>query len=71
MPEQFFMSGKCSSAFLLTPGFNRVLAMPRRDKTVSTVYPRFGETVETVRRIVRCLVTRLKPGVNEIPQFSH
>ena len=49
----------------LTPGFNRVNAVLRQDKTVSTVCPRFQKTVETVRRILHCANTQLKLGVNE------
>jgi hypothetical protein len=55
--------------YSLTPSFNRVIAMPCRNKTVSTVCPRFEETVETVLRIASCQSTQLKLGVNEIRQF--
>ena len=59
-------SASCFLTLSLAPGFKCVGKAARSDKTVSTVYLRFMETVKTVLRIISWQATQLKLGVNEI-----
>jgi hypothetical protein len=62
-----------SLSFSFTPGFKPGVKVWRGESNRFNGFPDYWamKTVETVRRFVRALTTRLKPGVNETEQLSN